>query len=323
MKPLLSQFNLFQLPTPAKVKPFEKREAQKALDQLFTLTTQYKTSTAYKELLAFVGRFRFYSPYNAMLIHVQMPGAQYVASPSRWSTDYGRSIRPGARPIVILQPRGPVMFVFDLSDTEAGEDAPELPRQVTHPFEVRKGSIGQELQSTIENAKRDGIRFSSQNAGAQSAGAIRQTKHSAAQGVITRLLPTKQVAAVKVRYEVLVNTTLSREAQYVTLVHELAHLYCGHLGSPDPTWWPDRRSVPLACREFEAESVAYLVCARFGIDNPSETYLHTYLDTNGQVPPISLEAVMTASGLIEAMSRKRLPLRKPGAKAAQSPDSNS
>jgi hypothetical protein len=50
------------------------------------------------------------------------------------------------------------MFVFDVSDTEAERDAPMLPRDVTHPFEVRGGIVGAELEATIETAKRGGIR---------------------------------------------------------------------------------------------------------------------------------------------------------------------
>ena len=49
--------------------------ARRALDELFRLAGEYKTTKEYWELLKFVGRFRFYSPYNAMLIHTQMPGA--------------------------------------------------------------------------------------------------------------------------------------------------------------------------------------------------------------------------------------------------------
>jgi hypothetical protein len=114
-----SQFDLFR-PKKQSVAdtPAELKDTQKALDQLFTLTMQYQSSATYQELLSFVGRFRFYSPYNAMLVHVQMPGATFVASASRWLTKYSRRIKTGARPIVILQPKGPVMFVFDVSDTE-------------------------------------------------------------------------------------------------------------------------------------------------------------------------------------------------------------
>jgi hypothetical protein len=54
---------------------------------------------------------------------------------------------------VILQPMGPVMFVFDVADTEPLPGAPPLPAKVERPFEVRRGKIGGELKSTVENAK--------------------------------------------------------------------------------------------------------------------------------------------------------------------------
>lgn len=140
----------------------------------FSLTFQYKTSRAYYDLLQFVARFRFYSPFNAMLIHIQMPGARFVAPPHRWLRDYARRIKPGAHPLVILQPMGPVLFVFDVGDTEATEDAPPLPPEVENPFEVRKGKVGGALELLYENAKRDGIRITNSNDGSQSAGSIRR-----------------------------------------------------------------------------------------------------------------------------------------------------
>jgi hypothetical protein len=218
------------------------------------------------------------------------------------------------------------MFVFDVSETEGERDAPPLPRDVTHPFEARSGNVGTELEATIENAKRDGIRVLKHSAGSQSAGSISRVQAGAFQDVVTRRMPRREVTSVPVRYDLLLNAELSREAQYVTLLHELAHLYCGHLGTPEPTWWPDRVFLPLNCREFEAESVCYVLCKRMGIDNPSEAYLHAYLEQTGQVPAISLEIVMAASGLIERMGREHLPLRKPSSKpsgcCARHPRSN-
>ena len=90
----------------------------------------------------------------------------------------------------------------------------------------------------------------------------------------------------------------------------MAHLYCGHLGTPNDKWWPDRRGLPHNVREFEAESVAYMVCARLGIDNPSERYLAGYADQQNEVPPISLECVIKSAGRIETMGRKKLQPRK-------------
>ena len=104
----------------------------------------------------------------------------------------------------------------------------------------------------------------------------------------------------------MINGTLSREAQYATIVHELAHLYCGHLGTPKVRWWPDRRGLSHEIEEFEAESVAYLVCLRCGIHPSSEQYLSLCFEEQERVPAISLERVMKAAGLIESMSRRRL-----------------
>ena len=87
-------------------------------------------------------------------------------------------------------------------------------------------------------------------------------------------------------------------------------LYCGHLGTPNEKWWPDRRGLTHELRVFEAESVCFLVCQRLGIDNPSEKYLSGYLRNGAETPSIRLECVMKSSGLIEQMSRTRLKLRK-------------
>lgn len=289
---------------------WEKDAARRALDELFSLARQYQTSGSYFELMKFIARFRFYSPFNAMLIHVQMPGATYVAPPHRWSRDYGRDIKVGARPIVILQPMGPVLFVFDVSDTIPRVDAPHLPLEVVNPFEVRKGYVRDELRQTVENAKRDGINITEQEAGSQHAGQISVAKPSRHLSVLIKQKPQPEHVQVPLRYELLLNSKLSAEAKYATLVHELGHLYCGHQGTPNEKWWPDRRGLSHQVREFEAESVCYLVCTRLGIDNPSDEYLAGYLGQNSETPLISLECVMKAAGLVEQMGRERLKLRK-------------
>ena len=298
--------------TPSVV--WEQDSAKRALDELFTLTCQYRNSKSYQELLQFVTRFRFYSPFNAMLVHVQMRGAKFVAPPHRWLRDYGRRIKANARPLVILQPMGPVMFVFDVSDTEPTREARQLPPEVENPFEVRKGCIGQELERVIENAKRDGIRIIQSQDGSQAAGSIGPVTKDVKSWLKFQTGVDKDRKPIftdlPVRYDLLINGKLSREAQYATIVHELAHLYCGHLGTPNNKWWPDRHGLDYDVREFEAESVAYLVCSRCDIHNPSDQYLSGYVGEQRQVPSISLDCVMKTAGLIETMSRQRMKPRK-------------
>ena len=289
----------------ADVADRDLRRMRAALDELFSCARQYRSSQSYLALLEFVGRFRFYSPFNAMLIHTQMPGARFVAPASRWLRKFRRNIKTSARPIVVLQPMGPVLFVFDVSDTEALPEAPALPPSVTNPFAVRAGCVGHELEQTIENAKRDGVDVLKLPQGSQRAGAIRLSNP----GLYLNVAEAGVAEPVPRRYDLTLNSNLSREAAFATLVHELAHLYCGHLGSPDKAWWPDRRGMKVEIKEFEAESVCYLVCTRLGIDNPSAEYLAGHVRKFDETPPIGLDAVMKAAWLIERMGRQPLSSR--------------
>jgi hypothetical protein len=287
-----------------------RESVRAALDDLFQNARQFNSSKAYLKLMQFIGQFRFYSPFNATLIHIQMPGARFVATAHRWRKEYCREIKPGARPLVILQPMGPVLFVFDVAHTDPLPGAPPLPRSVERPFEVRQGTINAELEQTIENAKRDGIRIDERPQGSQRAGSIQCAFTPGYLDVLVSAGAMRKYKYVQLQYQLLLNSNLSREARYATLVHELGHLYCGHLGTPYEKWWPDRQGLSLSVREFEAESICYLVCARLGIDNPSEEYLAAYMRRYESTPPISLDCVMKSSWLIEQMGRERLPMRK-------------
>jgi uncharacterized protein DUF955 len=246
-----NQLSMFDQPTTPSENVEEMTPAAKwaeeatkhALDDLFNATFAYRTSKEFSVLMHFVNRFHFYSPYNALLIHIQKPGAVFVAPATRWKNQYKRQVKPNANPLVILQPMGPVMFVFDVSDTEAGPDSIPLPKEVVNPFEPRKGKIGGELYQTIENAKRDGILIQKKKSGSQAAGSIQLAKNENATPLLFQVGKDKNkkpiYEQIPVRYDLLLNEDLSRESQYATLVHELAHLYCGHLGTPNKKWWPN------------------------------------------------------------------------------------
>ena len=306
------QQSIFDTRSPSE--EWAEESAKHVLDELFNATQRYKSSAAFRDLLAFISRFRFYSTFNGFLIHLQRPGAKFVAPPNRWKKKYQHIIKPNASPIVILRPKGPVMFVFDVGDIEPLPGAPPLPPEVTDPFRPREGRIGRELERTIENGKRDGIRILPQHAGTQSAGSIRWAKGP--NPLLLMFYTGKdgdgrpKYQKVNVTFDLLVNNALSPEATYVAIAHELAHLYCGHIGTVNKTWWPDRQGLIERVSEFEAECTAYLVCNRLGLKLPSDSYLYRYLKNNNQIPDISLECVMKSAGLIESMGERRLPPRK-------------
>jgi hypothetical protein len=264
-----------------------------ALDELFDSVGTYKSSKDFKELLEFMKRFPKIAPYNAMLLHIQKPGSEYVATAEQWKKNFNRTVKPNAHPLVILQAFGPVAFVFEINDTE-GEDFQE---KVYNPFYIQ-GEISElSFQTLVSNMQyKYPIIYYEVDHGTSSAGSIRE-----------------YVKEKHIFYQIGVNKNLSREAKFATIAHELGHLFCGHLGTPDKKLWPDSGANGHEAEEFEAESVAWLVCERANIKNPSAAYLSGYMDKNGQIPQISLENVLTAAGKVESLAvekRRRMKVAK-------------
>jgi hypothetical protein len=205
------------------------------------------------------------------------------------------------------------LFVFDVSDTTPLPNARPLPPKVVDPFQVRHGKIGGQLALTIENAKRDGVRVTERADGSQRAGSIQWAAAGQHLEFTIAKKPLPKSTQVPLWFELLLNSIFSAEARYGTLVHELAHLYCGHLGTPNGRWWPDRHDLSHDVCEFEAESVSYLVCTRLGVDTASDEYLAGYVRRCPVTPSISLDRVMKSVWLLEQMGRASLGLRKAAA----------
>jgi len=273
---------------------------RKALDELFHEVGSYRNCNDFHELYQFIKKFPGIAPYNALLLHIQRPGSNYVATIPEWKKLFNRTVKPGARPLVILQAFGPVRFVFDLEDTEGDEFFPE---RLRNPFQTEGSIEANKFHFLMKNLKRDGISYHESDHGTNSAGYIQWRP-----GPFFRNSKHQFIGFI---FNLIVNMNHSKEEKLATIAHELGHLYCGHLGTPERKWWPDRCSVTdKVSREFEAESVAWLVCERAGIKNPSAQYLSGYLSNNQQIPHISIETVLKAAGMIEAMMERTLPARK-------------
>lgn len=284
-------------------EPVTAEMAKQSIDDLVADALRYRGSKAYQDLLRFMGRFRRYSPFNALLIHAQIEGAAFVAPAHRWSSKYGRRVKPGERPVVVLQPFGPVMFVFDVSQTEPEPGAPALPDGFANPFAMSPmRGVQSALDWSVENAKADGVRVHMVSSGSLSAGCISVAPSGMVQRVMVKRRPPES-RDVPVRFETEVNRSFTPTERYATVAHELAHLYCGHLGSRKPDPWPDRKGVKDDVAEFEAESAAYVACQRIDDAAKMPPHLAQYLASRPEVPTgISLERVAAAAGLIVEMS---------------------
>lgn len=262
---------------------WETHAARSLLDQLLTDSRLYTQSRDYKDLLDFVIRLRNFAPFNAMLLHVQKPGLTYAASERDWRERFERRPKDGARPLLILWPFGPVALVYDVQDT-VGKD---LPKDVSAFFargpidQARIGSfMGLMSGKCVEPLMID--------AGDGRAGSIRVVKRPANPKEATQ-------------YRVLINRNHTPAVQFATIVHELGHLFLGHLGPDRVMAVPERASMGQAQMELEAESVAYLLCARNKVETKSETYLANYVQNNTTIDHIDVYQVMRAAGQVETL----------------------
>lgn len=280
-----------------------RKDSIPELDKLFNDIETYRGSERLKELYDFIKKFPEIAPYNAMLIYVQKPGSQFVASAREWKLRFNRTIKPEANPLVMLRPFGPVAFVFELGDTEGKEPFPEA---LINPFKVVGEVSVKHFKNLTKYMNYDGIFYREGDHGTSSAGFIKTDK---SQTEVAIMRNGKKVW-IKVLYNIVVNGSLGIEEKFATVLHELGHAYCGHLGTPNEKWWIDRKHIDKYEMEFEAESICWLICERLGIKNPSAEYLSHHLKPDRTIPDISVDAVLKAVGFIENLLKGNKKPRK-------------
>lgn len=262
---------------------FDADYERSLLDQFIQESKLYRKSEEYKKLLDFVVRLRNFAPFNAMLLHIQKPGLSYAALDRDWRERFGRWPKEGARPLIILWPFGPVALVYDVMDTEG---AP-LPTDVASFF-ARGPVDAEKIGSFVSRLERENIQITWVDAGDQHAGSIR---------LIKRATTNKE----KDRYRLVLNRSHGLAVQFTTLAHELGHLFLGHLGEDRTHQVPARPCGSHAQIELEAESVAYIVCSRNGVECRSQTYLANYVSANTTIHQIDIYQVLRAAGQVESL----------------------
>lgn len=259
----------------------ETEAARSLLDQLLTDSRLYTRSQDYKDLLDFVVRLRNFAPFNAMLLQIQKPGLSYAAFAHEWRERFDRRPKEGARPLLILWPFGPVALAYDVMDTEGKE----LPQDVACFF--AQGAIDElKLKSFEPLMAKKKIEWYEVDAGDQKAGLIRIVQPASTHKEFTH-------------YRIHINRNHNTATKFVTVAHELAHLFLGHLGQDKKLDISDRSHLDHSQEELEAESVAYLVCKRNGVESKSETYLSNFVREHTTIDHIDIHKVLRAADCIE------------------------
>ena len=212
------------------------------------------------------------SYFNSALVFLQRPGAVCVKTEYAWLRDYERTLRPGMTPIVIMKIGGPVSVVYDISDT-VGEKVPRRFKNIMECHEVTTplGKLYSDMQYIVRGA---GIYYSESPMG------LRQ--YGEAKCEYPTKLTVEHCGNNKTTcYSITINSTANDTNKAAAILHELAHILCGHLPCEDKESikalkLPKRTDADKNTKEYEAEKTVEYVCKAMGIEYDADDYLESY-----------------------------------------------
>ena len=212
-------------------------------------------SDRYKQYLKVMSKFTSYSFNNCMLIAMQKPDASLVAGYSKWKA-LGRQVGKGEKGIMILAPMPykrksddpdedeetavafKATYVFDISQT-SGKDLPEYVQDL-------EGDIEPEQMTAVFDALRKavGIPITFEDFPGDAHGYYSNSED-----------------------KIVIQTGMSDAQTVKTGIHECAHKLLHDKNLEIATVHSDRSG-----REVQAESVAFIVAERFGLDTSEYSF---------------------------------------------------
>ncbi len=269
--------------------------AKKLLSDLFALARTRAKRPEHIEWVDFCRRFKRYSLYNRAFICIQshlfldhIP--TFVATARQWREKYHRMPKEGAIPLAIYAPRflrtGARPHVDPYADEER-RPAYELSGFSLVPVYGLSQTEGEPLGPEKRECFKTTGYFKPvwlqrlEHFAAKAGVYIDRSKMRVVEGGFIAEIGTVLgvgADAEKERYEhrIELNRSLEPRQQFSILIHELAHLFLGHLGAQEALHIFDRSDRCRAVKELEAECVASLVCTYRSIDSFSERYLSLY-----------------------------------------------
>ena len=278
----------------------ERNKELSTIDQLFQDVKRYRKCSEFQKRLEFYSNFPYLGVYNAELVAQQRPGARFVLTAKKWAEKFHREIKPNARPLIILVPFHPVDFLFDVTDTKPIDNIKNVDENAVieriierYMFDYKRGT-GYYMDNLWTNMEKQGIFYKRINAGSELYAEIRtdQSERLFVQIYKDVELPHHNYFTISV------NSGLSRTEELSRIFHELAHLFCHHFTC---SYWKGRDCSTME-KEFEAETVSYLVCQRLGFKSHAVEYLADYYAKNNLIPDISAELVFQAVDIIQDMA---------------------
>lgn len=299
-------------------KPAEKMK--EITDRLEQGITELFDSERYKEYLRVMSKFHDYSLNNTLLIAMQKPDASHVAGFSSWKNKFQRNVKKGEKGIKIIAP----------SPFKVKQEKEKIDPQTQKPVIGKDGKpVVEETEITIPAYKVVSVFDVSQTEGKELPNISVETLTADVEQYEDFFAALEKTSPVPIAFEeitsgangyyhledkrIAIKEGVSELQAVKTAIHEIAHakLHDVDLNAPKDEQQPraSRRT-----REVEAESVAYTVCQRFGLDTSDYSFGYVAGWSSGKELPelkASLETIQqTAKELISEIEGHFTELQK-------------
>lgn len=270
-------------------------------------------SEKFKEYLTTMSKFYNYSFNNTLLIAMQKPDATLIAGYTSWQRNFDRHVMKGEKGIKILAP-APYKAQEEREKIDPATQKPVLDadgKPVTETVEVMRPAF--KVVSVFDVSQTDGKELPDI--------AVDELTGSV-ENYAAFFEALKQESPVPISFEdipggakgyfshaenrIAIQEGMSEIQTVKTAIHEIAHAKL-HAVNPDEKIAPEERK-DRHTKEVEAESVAYTVCQRYGIE--TSDYSFGYIagwssDKDTKELKGSLETIRsTAAEMIESIDAK-------------------
>lgn len=268
----------------------KKSNTAEILEQLTAGVQSVYESDAWKHYLSFVGKFRHYSYSNVLLIALQAPETDFVASFSDWKNKFNRRILPKSKAIRIIAPHSVKEEMPDGSERiyTGFHTASVFPIESTAPISEGHGDIP-EICRTLDVPLDNPQRLINILVDISPVPVSIEDFEGSAYGYYS---PSELKIVVK---------NLPDSQTVKTLIHEIGHslIHCTD---------GEYEKVDKATKEIQAESIAFAVSQFIGLDTSS--YSFPYVASFAQGKDVKeLKAIMatiqkTAVQIMDAIEER-------------------
>jgi uncharacterized protein YoxC len=248
------------------------KKTQDLLDKLEKGIRETMNSERYKEYLKFCSKFHNYSYNNSLLIKSQNPHASMVAGYKQWKNKFDRQVMKGEKSIKILVPSKKKWTNKEIKkDPKTGEVIKDP--KTGKPVEIKTTKVSTRFfpASVFDISQTEGKPVPSFCEELKGSSSTSKSLIKAIEDMTDYKVSYENIQGNAKGYCDSTNKVIGIQEGMdsyqtaKTLVHELAHSKIH--GTKDSKFKFDR-----ATKEVQAESVAFIVSEKFGIDTSSYTF---------------------------------------------------